>query len=174
MSKDILFYSERCEYSMKIYNVVRDKTSLLKICIDDPSIKLPTFVSAVPLIYISKDKRVIIDDGVEMWINTNFNVSSSAPSSAPQSEQNSQVDFKSNSAPSDDYYTGGFSFSSSFSSIEGEDANSLDGGCGFADLSSPVEFIQTPKDSGNKMDTNAMFEKYQQMRNNDLSKNSRN
>lgn len=173
MTKDILFYSERCEYSMKIYNVVKDKSSLLKICIDDPSIKLPTFVSAVPLIYISKDKRIIIDDGVDMWINTNLNVSASDMSSASQPEQNKQVNFKNNSAPSGDYYTGGFSFSSSFSSLDGEDANCLDGGCGFADLSSK-ESINTPQASGNKMDTNAMFEQYQQMRNSDLSRNSKN
>lgn len=170
MSKDILFYSERCEYSLKIYNAVKDKSSLLKICIDDPSIKLPTFVSAVPLIYISKDKRIIIDDGVEMWINTNFNVSSSGIPSASQPEQNKQVNFKGNSEPSGDYFTGGTSFSSSFSSLEGEDANSMDGGCGFADLSAQ-ESINTPQDSGNKMDTNAIFEQYQKMRNSDISRN---
>lgn len=174
MSQDILFYSDRCEYSMKIFNVLKDKSSFLKVCIDDPGIKLPTFVSVVPLIYISKDKRIIIDDGVEMWVNTNFNISSSSSSSAPQSEQNTKVNFKGDSMPSGDYYTSGFSFSSTFSSIEGGDMTELDGGCGFADLSSPQESINTPQDSENKLDSSAMFEQYQQIRNNDLTKNSRN
>lgn len=170
MSKDILFYSERCDYSMKVFNMVKDKSSILKICIDDPSIKLPSFVEAVPLLYIPKDKRVIVDESVEMWIGTQFKGTSAQPSSASQGASSNNVSFKTSNAPSSDYYTGGFSFSTQFSSIEGDDLNGLDGGCGFADLSTPQQSIVTPKDDGNRMDTNAMFEQYQQMRNNDSSK----
>lgn len=172
MSKEILFYSERCEYSAKIYNSVKDKSSLLKVCIDDPSIKLPTFVTAVPLIYIPKDKRIIIDDGVEMWVKTNLSVSTNMDSHNKNQEPTPQS-LKGNSAPSGEYFTGGFTFSSSFSALDGEDANGLDGGCGFADLSSPNEMINTPKDEGGRMDTNAMFEQYQQMRNKEFSDKSR-
>ena len=175
MSKEILFYSERCDYSMKVFNMVKDKTSILKVCIDDPSIKLPSFVEAVPLIYIPKDKRVIVDDAVEMWITTNFKGSSAEPSSVSQQNPSSNnVSFKTNNAPSGDYYTGGFSFSTQFSALEGEDLNGLDGGCGFANLTAPMESIVTPKDDGNRMDTNAMFEQYQQMRNKEFSGKSRN
>ena len=170
MSKDILFYSERCDYSMKIFNTVKDKLSILKVCVDDPNVKLPSFVTAVPLVYIPKDKRIIIDDAVDMWISTNFNTQSSQPldSSISKPETNN-VNFKTSSSPSDDYYTGGFSFSTTFSALDGEDLNGLDGGCGFADLSASNQSIDTPKDDGNKMDTNAMFEQYQQLRNKDFS-----
>ena len=171
MSKEILFYSDRCDYSMKIYNCIKNKESILKVCIDDPNIKLPTFVTAVPLIYIPKDKRIIIDDAVELWVKTNMNVSSNMEVSSPNQVQQT---FKSSSSPSGEYFTGGFSFSSTFSALDGEDINGLDGGCGFADLSSPLQGINTPKDDGVKMDTNAMFEQYQKMRNKDIAGKSKN
>lgn len=174
MSKDILFYSERCDYSMKVFNMIKDKSSMLKVCVDDPSIKLPSFVNAVPLIYIPKDKRVIVDDAVEMWIGTNFGSGNTSQSNNQLPSQNNATSFKTSNAPSGDYYTGGFSFSTQFSALDGEDLNGLDGGCGFADLSSPQQSIVTPKDDGNKMDTNAMFEQYQEMRNKDFSGKSRN
>lgn len=174
MSKDILFYSERCDYSMKVFNTVKDKSSILKVCVDDPNINLPSFVNAVPLIYIPKDKRIIVDDAVEMWIGTNFGSGNMTQSNIQAPSQNNATSFKTTNAPSGDYYTGGFSFSTHFSALDGEDLNGLDGGSGFADLSSPMESIVTPKDDGNKMDTNAMFEQYQQMRNNDFSGKSRN
>ena len=97
MSKEILFYSDRCDYSMKIYNCIKNKESILKVCIDDPNIKLPTFVTAVPLIYIPKDKRIIIDDAVELWVKTNMNVSSNMEVSSPNQVQQT---FKSSSSPS--------------------------------------------------------------------------
>lgn len=175
MSKDILFYSERCDYSMKVFNMTKDKSSILKVCVDDPSVKLPSFVNAVPLIYIPKDKRVIVDDAVEMWIGTNFGSGNTTQSNNQLESKNNVTSFKTSNSPSNDYYTGGFSFSTQFSAIDGsEDINGLDGGCGFADLSSPQESIVTPKDDGNKLDTNAMFEQYQQMRNKEFSGKSRN
>ena len=109
-----------------------------------------------------------------MWITTNFFGSAAEPSSVSQQTSSNNVSFKTNNAPSGDYYTGGFSFSTQFSAIEGEDLNGLDGGCGFANLTAPVESIVTPKDDGNRMDTNAMFEQYQQMRNKEFSGKSRN
>ena len=94
MSKDILFYSERCDYSMKVFNMIKDKSSMLKVCVDDPSIKLPSFVNAVPLIYIPKDKRVIVDDAVEMWIGTNFGSGNTSQSNNQLQSQNNATSFK--------------------------------------------------------------------------------
>ena len=173
MSKDILFYSERCDYSMKIFSTLKDKTSILKICIDDPGIKLPTFVSAVPLIYIPSDKRVIVDDAVEMWIGSNFSAPGQQSQQQGQQSQPPGSTFKEDKEPSGDYYTSGFSFSSSFSALEGDDVNGLDGGCGFANLSDPLQSIETPTENGGKVDSNAIFEQFQQQRNKDVSSNGR-
>ena len=180
MSKDILFYSNQCEYSKKIYGMVGNSNSILCVCVDDPNVKLPTFVQAVPLIYVPSQKRIIVDEAVELWAKTNFSQQQGMGQQQQQHQQRMNnpptqeqpSSFQSSGSPSGEYFTGGFSFSTQFSSLDDGD-NSLDGGCGFADLSSPMEQINTPADDGNKMDTNAMFEQYQQMRNKEFSQNKR-
>ena len=159
MSKDILFYSNNCDYSKKIYNILGERSSIMCVCVDDPNTKLPTFVQAVPMIYIPSQKRIIVDEGVELWTKTNFGTSNASPQNNQGSPQNNQGspqnnqgspqdssgnnDLKGNSIPSGDYFTGGLSFSTQFSALEGEDINGLDGGCGFADLSmSPKYWIK--------------------------------
>ena len=53
LHKDIVFYSNLDEYSNKIIQQLsskNEKDNFIYICVDDPNIQLPDFLSAVPTI----------------------------------------------------------------------------------------------------------------------------
>ena len=172
MSQSILFYSNFHDYSKKTFTLSNQKKlDLMYVCVDDPNINLPTFVQAVPLLYITSQKRIIVDEGVEMWINTQNNVSQTNEPSMNQSANTSEIDYEQIKAPKgelSDNFTGGSSFSSNFSSLEETDGD-LSGGCGFYNMNSPLESIYTPSDTNKSSNnTNQMFEEYSKSRMNDL------
>ena len=39
------------------------------VCVDDPNIQLPNFISVVPTIYLIKEKRILVDEELEQWID---------------------------------------------------------------------------------------------------------
>lgn len=71
MKKDILFYSNFCTYSKEIINQI-SKTSLnenvLYVCVDDDNIQLPPFITSVPTIYLTTDKKIVVDETILEWI----------------------------------------------------------------------------------------------------------
>ncbi len=71
MKKDIIFYSNYCTYSKEILNQI-SKTSIndniAYVCVDDPNIQLPNFITAVPTIYLVEEKKIVVDEAITGWI----------------------------------------------------------------------------------------------------------
>ena len=71
MKKDIIFYSNYCTYSKEILNQI-SKTSIndniAYVCVDDPNIQLPNFITAVPTIYLVSEKKIVVDEAITGWI----------------------------------------------------------------------------------------------------------
>ena len=62
LHKDILFYSNLDEYSTKIVQTLstkNEKDNFIYICVDDPNIQLPTFLTVVPTICFSVNVTLI-------------------------------------------------------------------------------------------------------------------
>ena len=71
MSKDIIFYSEYCDYSKQTLELIKKyklTDTLIMVCVDDENIKIPPFLEAVPTIYLQKSKSIIIDDRITEYI----------------------------------------------------------------------------------------------------------
>ena len=43
---------------------------MIYICVDDKNIKLPPFVQAVPTIYLVSEKKIIVDENIDKWIQS--------------------------------------------------------------------------------------------------------
>ena len=71
MSKDIIFYSDYCDYSkqtIQLINKYKLSESLIMVCVDDTNIKIPPFLEVVPTIYLQQSKSIIIDDSITEYI----------------------------------------------------------------------------------------------------------
>ena len=71
LHKDILFYSNLDEYSNKIVQELstkKEKDNFIYICVDDPNIQLPSFLTAVPTVYLVKDQKILMDEKVQSFI----------------------------------------------------------------------------------------------------------
>jgi hypothetical protein len=69
--KDILFYSNFCEYSNEVLNTIIRKNAsdeFMLVCIDTNKFKLPSFVDRVPLVF-TKQGAVISDESILSYIN---------------------------------------------------------------------------------------------------------
>ena len=71
MEKNIFFYSNHCPYSRNVLKILNDErigTDLLRVCIDTSAIRLPSFITSVPTIYLTRTKQILTDDHLEKWI----------------------------------------------------------------------------------------------------------
>ena len=71
MEKNILFYSNLCQYSMDVVNEItkRDvRNDFVFVCIDTNRHKLPPFVVQVPMI-VTPSKEIVTDDAIHQTIN---------------------------------------------------------------------------------------------------------
>jgi len=83
MGKDIIFFSNYCEYSKEILGKLQEANlleAMVKVCVDDRNIKLPQFITAVPTIYLMDKKAIVKDEQIMEWVvsmspkkNTVFN-----------------------------------------------------------------------------------------------------
>jgi len=74
MGKNIFFYSNNCNYSKESVKKIKEyklTESLIPICVDDVNIKIPPFINVVPTIYLSETKKIIIDDKLDEWLESN-------------------------------------------------------------------------------------------------------
>lgn len=127
MSKDIIFYSNFCNYSKEILTQISKTTlndKMTYICVDDRNINLPPFVQAVPTIYLINEQKVIVDEAIVPWIK-----------SKTQPTQTDEIGS----------YFGGDSFSSSFSNLDDSQDKSFTNE--FTYLDTPIESINTPQES---------------------------
>ena len=105
MSKNILFFSNYCEYSKEVLSKLK-KNELLKnviqVCIDNNDIQIPSFIQVVPTLYLTQEKNIVTDDDIDTWINETVKI---------------------NNKDLDAYYSG--NFSSNFSTLDNQDDASL-------------------------------------------------
>ena len=83
MGKDIIFFSNYCEYSKEILGKLQEANlleAMVQVCVDDRNIKLPQFITAVPTIYLMDKKAIVKDEQIIEWVvsmspnkNTVFN-----------------------------------------------------------------------------------------------------
>jgi hypothetical protein len=72
--KDILFYSNFCEYSKEVLGIIAKKNirnDFVLVCVDNRTSNLPSFVDRVPLIF-SITTEVIVDEGIQKYIDTKY------------------------------------------------------------------------------------------------------
>ena len=106
-NKPILFYSSECQHSNKLLQAINNTSFInsLTLCsVDDLSINIPEFVQSVPTIYIPNQKRILTDNALMMFINTELSRGSKQQPAAPpqpqpqpqpqqqQQQQNSNLD----------------------------------------------------------------------------------
>ena len=89
LNKDLLFYSNYCLHSNNLINTI-SKTSLhenmIYICIDEKKVKVPSFITRVPTIYLVKDKKILVEDDIDRW----FELKNRANNQNQQQQQNPQ------------------------------------------------------------------------------------
>ena len=72
--KDILFYSNFCEYSNEVLNVIIRKnitSDFMLVCVDSNKYSLPAFVDRVPIVY-TQNQRVLFDSDIMTYINEQY------------------------------------------------------------------------------------------------------
>ena len=72
MQKDLLFYSNLCEYSKDILVLLQKRNmreKFLLVCIDSTNIKIPPLINRVPAI-LTVSRRIIMDEEVEKYIDS--------------------------------------------------------------------------------------------------------
>lgn len=70
VSKDILFFSNFCDYSKEILNLLirkNMKQAFMTVCVDTNKYKLPDFIDRVPLIY-TRNGEVLYDETIVQYI----------------------------------------------------------------------------------------------------------
>lgn len=68
--KDVLFFSNFCEYSTEILNLIVKKNAkpdFVMVCVDSNKYQLPNFVDRVPLIY-TKNDELVYDDSIIKYL----------------------------------------------------------------------------------------------------------
>jgi hypothetical protein len=152
-AKDIIFYSNFCTFSKDVINRI-SKTpindNIVYICVDDRNIKLPPFVQAVPTIYLTSEKKIIVDENIDKWLQSKTQTATIT---------NAEIDS----------YQNGFSgFSSNFSNLEGEDT-SFSSNYTYLDQKYSIE---TPQEgSSNNRDLSKSYEELAQSRSMESSNN---
>tara|TARA_B100001093_G_scaffold431824_1_gene428044 strand:- start:1200 stop:1751 length:552 start_codon:yes stop_codon:yes gene_type:complete len=158
LHKDILFYSNLDEYSNKIVQELstkKEKDNFIYICVDDPNIQLPSFLTAVPTVYLVKDQKILMDEKVQSFI---------ADLGKPK------FDDVGRNGDLDAYFSPSNSFSSSYSCLDNsleKAENSLFSYLEGADNSSIKP--SSSLNQGIKSQTNDAFEKLANERKNDFA-----
>lgn len=73
LQKDIVFYSNYCLHCNNLLNKLSKTilhSKILYICVDDQKIKIPKIVTRVPSLYLVNDKKVLIENEIDIWVNS--------------------------------------------------------------------------------------------------------
>ena len=88
LSKDLLFYSNYCLHSNNLINTI-SKTSIhnniIYVCIDEKKVKVPSFITRVPTIYLVNEKKILVEDDIDRWFEQKNRASQ--PQQVPQQGQ---------------------------------------------------------------------------------------
>lgn len=152
MSKDLLFYSNYCEFCKEVINVLIKKNirnRFLLVCVDTRKFDIPSFIKHVPSILNSTTNEVYVDEEVYKYIDNVF------LSTIQQQEISPLFSVYGNSM-----------YSSSFSSLGDDDVKEDKNyqWIGQDEMINPQSDDNKPK--SDKMDSSC-FEKYLEARQND-------
>lgn len=142
MSKDICFYSNNCKFCVDIIDKVKNtplKDNLMYVCVDDPQIQLPNFITVVPTIYLIKEKKILVDEQLEQWILKYL--------------QKENID----SSDIEAYYQSGFA--SSCSLLDGSCELGSGGSCGYSFLTESCS-ITTPAEESSKGQGSSKYDNF--------------
>lgn len=81
MQKDILFYSNLCDFSKEVVQAINKyqiKDKFMLVCVDNKNLKLPPFVDRVPLIY-TVSRKLFADDNLMNYLQSMVESSSLQP-----------------------------------------------------------------------------------------------
>lgn len=158
MSKDLLFYSNYCDFCKEIINTMIKKNirnRFLLVCVDTRKYDIPSFIDRVPTILIVGSGETVTDENLYKYLDS-LSISSN--------QQNEDI------SPMYTIY-GNSLYSSSFSSLNdeevGENKNYVFLGSE-QHIDVPNE-DKTNKKNGNEGIEKGMFEKYLESRKNDDS-----
>ena len=74
MQKDILFFSNLCEFCREVLSLLAKhglKDHFMMVCVDNRNLKLPPFVDRVPLLYTTQ-KNLYADENLVEYIKSKF------------------------------------------------------------------------------------------------------
>lgn len=154
-AKDIIFYSNFCTYCKDVINRI-SKTpindNMVYICVDDRNIKLPPFVQAVPTIYLTSEKKIIVDENIDKWVQSKTQTATIS---------NAEIDA---------YQNGFGGFSSNFSNLGGDEDKSFSSNFTYLDQNYSIE---TPQEgSSGSRDVSKTYEELEQSRRMEFSQNN--
>jgi len=154
IGKDILFYSNYCDYSKELVKNISNNNlsdNFVFICVDDKNIELPTFLKVVPTIFNIRKKEVLIEDDLDNYLNTLLNRGNNQ-------EENTELDT---------YFNSNNNFSSYYSSLDSsEDRPTISEYCYIDQFDNVVEDKQNNVEINNR--TQSAFEKLQKERENEF------
>jgi len=81
MQKDILFYSNLCDFSKEVLSSINKyqlKDKFMLVSVDNRNLKLPPFVDRVPLVY-TVSKKLFADENLMNYIQSKVEASSLQP-----------------------------------------------------------------------------------------------
>lgn len=93
---NFLFFSNYCDHSKRLLGLLEENnlTNNYELCcVDSSEIEIPEFITSVPTIYLSNQKRLLVDDALFHYINIEVNRNSQKTEQVqqvPQSQQPTQ------------------------------------------------------------------------------------
>jgi hypothetical protein len=82
-----LFFSNYCPHSKTILTSLNSSSianSITYCCVDNKQLKIPPFIKSVPTLFIANQQRVLVDQGLKMWLDTELR---SGQQQQPQQQQ---------------------------------------------------------------------------------------
>jgi hypothetical protein len=152
MSKDLLFYSNYCDFCKEVINVLIKKnvrTKFLLVCVDTRKFDIPSFIDRVPSILNCKNGEVYMDNDVYKYIDNIY------LSTIQQQDISPLFSMYGNSM-----------YSSSFSSLNEEDERESKNYVWLGDDSPINPQVEETKSKSDKLDSSC-FERYLETRKND-------
>ena len=158
IGKDILFYSNYCDFSKEIVNNISNNNlsdNFVFICVDDKNIELPTFLKVVPTIFNIHQKEVLIEEDLDNYLNNKLN----------------KINEKVDTNDLDTYFNSNNNFSSYYSTIDStEDRPTISDYCYIDQFDSSIDNNQNKNNiPANNSKTQSAYEQMQRERENDFA-----
>lgn len=153
MQKDILFYSNLCDFSKDVVNILSKyqiKDKFMLVCVDNKTLKLPPFVDRVPLIY-TVSKKLFADDYLLHYVQSMIESTSLQPYALVGSNTNA--------------YSENFSFLDSGDGVTEDCSRNYN----YLGMEQKIQMVED-NDEGTKDDKSKLLEAYMAHRANDIQK----